>query len=398
MARPQVDLAVLQLRNPYGRLLRPGPGLFLHRLQLGPELLVGLHLVDDKVRQFGVPVEELLDLASHPGDYLPPDVAVPQLVLRLALEHGVLQLDGDGGGNAVAYVVAGELLGAVGIYALENTLLESREVGASGAGVLTVGEGEVAFAVRRRVGEGELQCLLPVVDHRIDDLLAGLVLQKVLQPVLRLVCPVVVLDLEPGVQEGVVQEPSLDELIPEGVAVEYLWVGNELNVGAVLLCGVHGAVIDQFTLAEHQLPAFAVAEGPDQEVLGKGIHRLGSHTVQPHAEHEYVGVVLGPGVYLGNALHELAQGDPPAVVPHRTALPVELHPDPLTVSHDELVDGVVDHFLEKDVDAVVEVGAVAQPAYVHPRSEPDVLYGAQGLYLAFIVFHSGAAAHSTTIS
>ena len=58
-------------------------------------------------------------------------------------------------------------------------------------------------------------------------------------------------------------------------------------------------------------------------------------------------------------------------------------------AHDELVDRVVHHFLEEDVDAVVRVRAGAEPSDVHPRSEPYVLQGREGLYLGFIVVVTG---------
>ena len=36
-------------------------------------------------------------------------------------------------------------------------------------------------------------------------------------------------------------------------------------------------------------------------------------------------------------------------------------------------DGVVDHLLEEDVDAVVRIGAIAQTADVHAGAQADVL-------------------------
>ena len=55
----------------------------------------------------------------------------------------------------------------------------------------------------------------------------------------------------------------------------------------------------------------------------------------------------------------------------------------LPCAHHEFVDGVIDRLLEQDVDAVLGVGAVAEPADVHARAEADVLEGAEGLDAGF---------------
>ena len=40
--------------------------------------------------------------------------------------------------------------------------------------------------------------------------------------------------------------------------------------------------------------------------------------------------------------------------------------------HDELIDGVIDDFFEHDIDPVVGMRSIAEPADVHPRAEPDM--------------------------
>ena len=55
----------------------------------------------------------------------------------------------------------------------------------------------------------------------------------------------------------------------------------------------------------------------------------------------------------------------------------------LALAHHEFVDGVIDRLLEQDVDAVLGVGAIAEPADVHARAEADVLERAEGLDAGF---------------
>ncbi len=55
--------------------------------------------------------------------------------------------------------------------------------------------------------------------------------------------------------------------------------------------------------------------------------------------------------------------------------------DPLARPHDELVHGIVDHLLQQDIDAVIRMGSVAEPADIHAGPQADMLQGAEGLDL-----------------
>ncbi len=59
--------------------------------------------------------------------------------------------------------------------------------------------------------------------------------------------------------------------------------------------------------------------------------------------------------------------------------------DALARPHDKLVNGVVDDFFEQNIDAVILVRAVAQPADIHAGPLSDMLQRTEGLDLAFVV-------------
>ena len=74
---------------------------------------------------------------------------------------------------------------------------------------------------------------------------------------------------------------------------------------------------------------------------------------RPDGELEHVVVELAAGVDLAHAVDDLAEGDAAAVVAdgdHGVLLAADL--DDLALAHDELVDAVVDDFLQENVDAV----------------------------------------------
>ncbi len=111
---------------------------------------------------------------------------------------------------------------------------------------------------------------------------------------------------------------------------------------------------------------------------------------KPDRELEDVVVVLAAGVDLGDALDHLAERDAAAVVAHRDGLAVARDLDAAAGAHDEFVDRVVDDLLEQHVDAVVGVGAVADPADVHAGAQPDVRQRVEGLDRLFVVGDAGA--------
>ena len=94
-------------------------------------------------------------------------------------------------------------------------------------------------------------------------------------------------------------------------------------------------------------------------MAGKGVDRLGADPVQADRFLESLGVVFGAGVHLRHTFHYLSQGYAPAVVADGGHVIPERDFDGLPVPHHELVNRVVDYFLEQHIDTVVLAGAVA---------------------------------------
>ena len=86
-----MELAVTQLRNLEGNLLRLLLRLLLDVLDLPPYRLVLRNLLEQSRLELGVPVQfgchGLLDLIDNPR----PNVGVAELVLRLRLENRVFK-------------------------------------------------------------------------------------------------------------------------------------------------------------------------------------------------------------------------------------------------------------------------------------------------------------------
>ena len=159
---------------------------------------------------------------------------------------------------------------------------------------------------------------------------------------------------------------------------EHLIVRLEHHAGTVGLVGLHQLlVLPQHAAIELGTLQLAVADALDLEVAAQRVHCFGTHAVQTHALLEGLAIVLGAGVDLAHHIDHFPQRDTPPEVAHLYPWTVDHHFHLLAVAHDELVDAVVQHFLQQDVDAIIEAAAIAQLADVHPRPQPNVLFPVQ---------------------
>ena len=229
------------------------------------------------------------------------------------------------------------------------------------------------------MGERHLDVIALQVDDGVQRFAVDLGLQQVQQPVLALEPLPVEDDGKPRVQIAVVPQQPLDVLVAVLVLLEHGLVRLELDQGAVGGIGLlHLLVLHELAELEAGHLHLSVAHALHAEIAAERVHGLGTHPVQAHALLEGLAVVLGAGVDLADHVDHLAQGDAAAIVAdaHPAVLDLDLHL--AAVAHHVLVDAIVQHLLQQDVDAVVEAGSVAQLADVHARTEADVLLPVQG--------------------
>ena len=283
-----------------------------------------------------------------------------ELDFRLALEHRLLDIDGDGGHQSVADVAVFVALAREFLDGLGDVLLESALVGAALRGVLAVDEGVVLLAVLVGVGEGDFDVLALHVDDGIDAGTGHGVVEQVLEPVAAEDAATVVHDGQPGVEVGVVAQHGLHDLVVETVVLKQAVVGLKPDVGAGLVGGGLGGVGLQPPCLEGGRAHLSVAVGPHLEAGTQGIDGLHADAVESDALLEGLGVVFAAGVELADGFDELALRDAAAVVAHADAkIVLDVYLDALAGVHLKLVDGVVDDFLEQDVDAVFGQRTVA---------------------------------------
>ena len=321
-----------------------------------------------------MPVQQICHGLTHLRHQTAADLGVAEFVLRLRFEDRLSQPDRDGADDAVAHILAVELLLRVLVDCLEEPLAESAEVCATGRRVLPIHERVVGLGVAHRVGEGEFERLVAKVQRWVDRVAIDVFPDEIEQAGLGEEARAVVVDREARVEVGVQPDSPLDVLFIEARLAEDLGVGRKADdrpVGLVFRLAARLA-LEQPSF-EPRFGELARAYAAHEKLAGQSVDRLRAYTIETHAELEHVVVVLGPGVDLRDAFDDLAQRDPAAEVADGHLLPVDADQDLLPEAHDVFVDRIVDDFLQQDVNAVVVVLATADPADVHPRPLADML-------------------------
>ena len=167
---------------------------------------------------------------------------------------------------------------------------------------------------------------------------------------------------------------------------EDLRVGLETHERAVGFVPVFPSRrFQEFPSVEDRSRKLASAVAANLKPARERVDRFGPDAVQPHAELEDLVAVLCARVDARNAFDDFAERNAATEVAHRDPGAVEIDRDAFAVAHNEFVNGVVHDFLQQDVDAVVVVGPVADPADVHPCALADVLQGGERFDLVLVV-------------
>ena len=332
----------------------------------------------DIVVDVQVVVDLLLDEVAHifiNGLAIGSHERRTQLDLGLTLEDGFLDIDGNGGHDArtdvAVLVLAEELLDGLG-----NMLLEGTLMGTALRGMLAVDEGIVLLAILVGMGEGYLDVVALQMDNGVQGIVRHAVLQQVFQPVTRQDATTVIHDGQAGIQVGVVAQHVLDDVVLELVVLEQLGVGIGLEEDerAVLVLRILGGVADEFSAFEGGTAHLAVAIAGHLEVRAQRIDGLDTDTVQTNTFLEGLRVVLTTRVEHRHGLNHLALRNATAIVADSDAQVVlDVNLDAVAGMHLELVDGVVDDFLQQHINAVFGQRTVTQTTNVHTWSQANVL-------------------------
>ena len=91
---------------------------------------------------------------------------------------------------------------------------------------------------------------------------------------------------------------------------------------------------------------------------------------------EHLAVIFGTSIQLRDGLLQLTQRDATAIVADADFLFCFVNPNFYlpTEARGELIDGVVNHFFDQHIDAVILRGTVAEFADIHTRTATDVLH------------------------
>ena len=311
-----------------------------------------LDLVLNDFRHISMDVQVVIDLLlDEVADILVDAVAVgrhlraAQLDLRLALEDGFLDVDGDGrhdtGTDVTVLVLAEELLDGFG-----NVLLEGTLVGTALRGVLAVDERVVLLAILVGMGKGYLNVIALQVDDGVQRIVGHAVLEQVLQTMTAEDAAAVVHHVQSRVQVGIVTQHIFHDFIVKPVVLELRVVRFKINIGTILVLRRFRHVRDEPATLEDRFAHLAVAVAGHLEMRAQGIHRLDTDTVQANRLLESLGVELATGVQNADALNEFALRDASSVVTDGDAeIVFNIDFDTVAGTHLEFVNRVVEDLL-----------------------------------------------------
>ena len=297
-----------------------------------------------------------------------------QLDLGLALKHRFLHVDGNGRHDAVSDIAVFEVLVVELLDGLGNVLLERALMGAALRGVLSVYERIVLLAILVGMGKGYLDVLALHVDDGIHGVGGHGIGEQVFQTVARKDASPVVHDGQTRIKIGIVAQHRLHEIIMETVVFEQCVVGFKEDIGAALIGSFLGYVGDEFTALKLCRAHFAVAIGTHLEARTQEVDGLDAHTIHSHGFLERLRVVFTAGIQLADGLYHLLLRNATSVVAERhPKVVLDINLDALAFVHAELIDRVVNGFLEQHIDTVFGMGAVTQSANIHTGTGADML-------------------------
>ena len=232
-------------------------------------------------------------------------------------------------------------------------LLEGTLVGTALRGVLSVHKRVVFLAILVGMGEGNLDILALHMDDGIDGVGGHRVGEQVFQSVAREDAPAIVHDGQSGVQISIVAQHGFHEFIVEFIVLEQRVVGLKEDKCAALVLSRSSGIAHQFAALEDSRAHFAVAIGTHLEARAQEIDGLDAHAIHAHRFLEGLRIVFTAGIELADGLYHLFLRDAASIVAQRHAqiiLDVDFYA--LALVHAELVDRIVDGFLEQHIDAV----------------------------------------------
>ena len=327
-----------------------------------------------------VVVECLLDVihheAAHCGTFW-THILGAKFGLGLRLENGLFDLDGNRGTDGGADVDGVEVFLVEFFDRLRQGLAEGIEVGAAHSSVLAVDERVVVFPVGVVVSEGDFDVGIFEVNDGIHRFAIELVFEKVAKAVFGFKFLAVENDGETTVQVGVVPEHVFDVVLAEADLAEDFRVRVEAEGSAVfgIFCGdVVLVFAGDLAFRENDGAGDAFAVGLNVEFGGEGVNSFDADPVQADGLFKGFRVVFRASIDFRGAVLELTERDAPSVVAHGDVGAVDGHIDHFSVPHDEFVDGIVDDFLQKNIDTVVGGRPITKLADIHAGAQADVLF------------------------
>ena len=304
-----------------------------------------------------------------------PHVVAPKLGFSLTLEHRFFHVDGYSRHQSVTNICEIEILVEELLNSARQMLLQRTLVRTALGRMLTVDKRIILLAILVGMRKGYLNVLTLQMHNVVQPLAGHVVFQQILQTVTRQDALTIIYKGKPRVQIGVIAQQVFHKLRLEGVAHEQRIIGLEKDVSTCLFRRFLRHIADQYPTFKDCGAHMSVTIATHLKTTAQRIDRFDAHAVQAHAFLESLRVILTTGVQFADRLDKFAL---------RNAAPIIAHTDPeivldvdlnlLARSHLELVDAVIQRFLQQHINTVIALASVPQTADVHAGADTDMLH------------------------
>ena len=259
-------------------------------------------------------------------------------------------------------------------------------------GMLSVYERIIFLSVLVGVCKSYLDVFAFQVDNIIKTLTGHVVFQQVFQSMAGDDPLSVVDESQSRIKISVVTQQCFYKLVLERVVEEEGVVRFKEDISTIFFCAVFRYITLQYSFFKNYGTYFAVTITPYFKTAAECVDGFDADTVQTDAFFESFAVIFPAGIQFADCFYQFSLRNAPSVITYTYAeIVLDVDFNTFAGTHFKFIDAVVHHFFQQYVDTVIILRTVAKAAYVHARTDTNMLHVVQMANVIFVVFHFVAA-------
>lgn len=185
--------------------------------------------------------------------------------------------------------------------------------------------------------------------------------------------------LQAEVQVGVVTHHLLDIIHIVAIFAKDSLIDTELNHRTVALLDIALPSIRELqSLSKAYGMGLTIAHRARSKLARKHIYGLHTHTIQTYGLFEGFAIVLTTRIHLTYGCRQRLQGDASAIIADSHHIIFNRDFNPITRTHNKLINRVIDGLLDKHIYSIVGLRAITQLSDIHTWSQTQMFARREG--------------------